>query len=151
MKIIIFQELKWSTDSNELAIQKLNRLQNKLEIYLANAKTAKPELIYEEVNKYYIDITDSWSFLHGNEKMIISSERSGYNHLYLIDIKTGNIEALTKGSWDITDVYGYDNSNSLCYFAAARNSPLDRDIYSVSLKGNLKKIICQTGYQSCQL
>jgi len=140
--------IKWSNDKNKLAIQRLNRLQNHLDILLADAVTGETEIIYQEDNDYYIDITDNLTFINGNKQFIISSERDGFNHIYLFNADGSLSRQLTSGNWDVTEVYGYDESQKRVFYQSAESSPLNRDLYYVNLKGKRKIISNQEGTNS---
>jgi len=142
---IYIPRIKWSADNNVLAIQRLNRHQNHLEVLLANAKDGSTTVVYDETNPYYIDVTDDWTFLPENKNMIITSEKDGYNHIYLYNIKEKKGTQLTKGNWDVTKVYGYDTKRKQIYFQGAEKSPLERQIFSVDLKGRKKCLIADAG------
>ncbi len=137
--------IKWTNDANVLAIEYLNRLQNHLEILLADASTGKTTVMYVDDNPYYIDITDDLTFLPDNKRFIITSEKDGYNHIYLCTMDGKKEKRLTKGKWDVTKVYGYDAENGEVYYQSAELSPLNRDIYKVNLKGKRSKISTRTG------
>ena len=132
--------IKWTNDDNILAIQRLNRLQNHLDILLANTTTGDTEIIYQEDNKYYIDITDNLTFINNNKQFIISSELDGFNHIYLYNIDGTLSKQLTSGNWEVTNVYGYDEKKKRVYFQSAESSPLNRDLYYTSLKGKRTKL-----------
>ncbi|MEE4258428.1 MAG: S9 family peptidase, partial [Bacteroidales bacterium] len=137
--------IKWTNDPNMLAIQRLNRLQNHLDILLANAFTGESRILYSEDNPYYIDITNNLTFVGENDWFIMTSEKDGYNHIYLYNIEGGLVKQLTSGNWDVTEVYGYDPKNKRIYFQSAEESPLNRDIYYVDLKGKRTKISNRSG------
>lgn len=137
--------IKWTKKPDVLAIEYLNRLQNHLDILAADAYTGKTKNIYSEDNPYYIDITDNLTFLPDNKRFIITSEKSGYNHIYLVSMDKNKKKQLTKGNWDVTKVYGYDAENEKVYYQSSELSPLNRDIYQVSLKGKRKKISTRKG------
>lgn len=137
--------IMWSNNANLLAIQRLNRLQNHLDILLANCETGNSNIIYTEDNPYYIDITDNLTFMPDNSQFLITSEKDGFNHIYLFNIDGKLEKQLTKGNWDVTEVYGFDAKRKLVYYQSAEDSPLNRDIYSVDLKGNIKKISQKEG------
>jgi dipeptidyl-peptidase-4 len=59
---IYLPRMQWTKNTDVLYVQRLNRLQNKLDILLADAKNGKSNVIYSETNKYYIDITDNLTF-----------------------------------------------------------------------------------------
>ncbi|HRY99049.1 MAG TPA: S9 family peptidase [Bacteroidales bacterium] len=138
---IYIPRVQWSSLPGQLAIQRLNRLQNHLEILLADASAGTSQVIYEERNKYYIDITDDLTFLGDQKHFLISSEKSGYNHFYLVDFSTGQERALTSGTWDVAELLGVDEKNGLVYYLSTETSPLDRMLYSIDLKGRKRTLI----------
>jgi dipeptidyl-peptidase-4 len=137
--------IKWTNDANILAIERLNRLQNHLDILLTDAYTGNSRVMYSEDNKYYIDITDNLTFVNENDKFLITSERDGYNHIYLYTIEGDLVKQLTSGTWDVTDVYGFDEKKKRVYYQSAEESPLDREICYVDLKGERTKISTRKG------
>ncbi len=142
--------IKWTEDANVLAIERLNRLQNHLDILLADATTGSSRILYTEDNPWYIDITDDLTFLPGNKYFLITSEKDGYNHIYLYSMTGKLVRQLTKGSWDVTKVYGYDAKKKRVFYQSAQSSPLNRDIYYVTLKGKKVKISSREGTNSAQ-
>ena len=138
---IYLPRMKWTQDPNILAIQRLNRHQNHLEILAANATTGASRVFYDEYNAYYIDITDDWTFLEDDNSFLMTSERSGYNHIYLYLLDGTLVRQLTVGNWDVTQVYGFNGKE--VFFQAAKNSPTDRQIYAVNLNGMMRP----SGYQ----
>ena len=143
---IYLPRIAWTKDANVLAIQRLNRHQNHLEILAADATTGKSRVFYDETNDYYIDITDDWHFLEDGKRFLMTSEKSGYNHIYLCNLDGTQAKQLTNGPWDVTSVYGFDGKE--VYFQAAKNTPVDRQIYAVNLKGQMREVIGREGTNS---
>ena len=143
---IYLPRIAWTKDANVLAIQRLNRHQNHLEILAADATTGQSRVFYDETNDYYIDITDDWHFLEDGKRFLMTSERSGYNHIYLCNLDGTQAKQLTSGAWDVTAVYGFDGKE--VYFQAAKNTPVDRQIYAVNLKGQMREVIGREGTNS---
>ncbi len=137
--------IKWTQDPGILAIERLNRLQNHLDILLADATTGKSRLLYYEDNPYYIEITDDLTFLPENKYFLITSEKNGYNQIYLYNMKGKQFRQLTNGNWDVTKVYGYNSRRKQVFYQSAESSPLNRDIYEVNLKGKKQKISNRRG------
>ncbi|NQU32181.1 MAG: DPP IV N-terminal domain-containing protein [Bacteroidetes bacterium] len=137
--------IKWTKDPNVLSIQRLNRLQNHLDILLADAIVGNSRIMYSEDNDYYIDITDNLTFLSNNKEFLITSEKDGYNHIYLYNMNGKVQRQLTSGNWDVTEIYGWDETVGFLYYQSAESSPLNRDIYKVSIKGKKTKISRQDG------
>ncbi|MDR0970150.1 MAG: S9 family peptidase [Lentimicrobiaceae bacterium] len=137
---IYVPRVKWTEDPNVLSLQRMNRLQNHLEILFADAATGATKVIYEEQNQYYIDVIDAILFLPEND-FVINSEKDGYNHLYLYDKNGKLLRQLTQGNWDVTNIYGYSQVQKAVFYQSAEKTPLDRQIYKVDLKGKKKEIV----------
>ena len=140
---IYIPRIKWTKDDNVLSIQRMNRLQNKLEIMLANATAGTTKVIYKEENKYYIEITDDLNFLDDGKQFIITSDKDGYSHIYLYNLDGTLVKQLTKGNWDVLDVKGVDNEKKIVYFISAEESAIDKALYSVKLDGSAKTKLSQ--------
>ena len=136
---IYLPRIGWTADANTLAIQRLNRHQNHLEILAANATTGESRVFYDETNDYYIDITDDWTFVDDGNTFLMTSEKSGYNHIYMYLMDGTLVKQLTNGNWDVTQVYGFDGKE--VYFQAAKKSHIERQIYAVDLKGNIREVV----------
>jgi dipeptidyl-peptidase-4 len=144
---IYIPRIQFTKDNNVLAIQRLNRLQNKLEILLANANNGKSSVIYTEENKYYVEITDNLTFLNDNKTFIITSERSGYNHLYQYDLKGKLVKQITNGNFDVDAFYGIDEKTKTIFYSSpefiegkvSKNLSAERFVYSIGLNGKNKK------------
>ncbi len=143
--------IKWTTKSDELCVFKMNRHQNFLQLFLAEAETGETRVMYEEKNKYYIDITDDLTFLKNGREFVITSEKNGYNHVYVFDKNGKEKRQLTSGEYDVTSFYGVDEKKSKVYYQAAAKSPLSREVYEVSLKGGKpKEMIGKAGTNRAQ-
>ncbi len=129
--------IKWTADASDLAIMKVNRLQNKVDIVLANPYTGDTRAFFTEKNKRYMDenFYDEFNFLPDNKYIVLNSERSGYSHLYLYDRQGFEVKQLTTGNFDVTKFYGFDPIKKIFYYQAAKESPLRREVYFVSLDG----------------
>jgi len=129
--------IKWTNSPEQLMVYKLNRSQNRLEMLMADPRSTLTKLILREEDKRYIEY-DNIDFMHfsaDNQYFFGVSERDGYRHIYQYRITGQIIKQLTKGNWDVTDFYGYDEAKKVIYYQSAEVSPLQRDIYSVDLKG----------------
>lgn len=118
--------IKWTNNPDELCILRMNRRQNKLEYLFANAETGKSHIVYNEQNKYYIEITDNLEFLPDGHSFVFESEQDGYSHLYKYDWEKDKLTTLTKGNYDIESLTGVDKERKLVYYTAAENSPLQK-------------------------
>ncbi len=149
---IYIPRIKWTTDPKKLAILKLNRFQNKLEILLANARVGNTTMLYREENKYYIDENnfDNLIFLEDGQHFILSSEKDGYLHLYLFDMAGKEKQAITSGHFDVVDFYGYDPEKRLFYYSSHEVSPIEKYVYSIDLKGRKKLLTPTQGWNNAE-
>lgn len=143
----------WTKDPGKLMVLRLNRLQNELNLLLGDASTGKTIPVYQEGNQYYIEETNYDHFIFiDNNRFLMTSERSGYYHVFLHTLdRSAKFTELTTGNWDVTDVFGYDELTGLVWFAAATSSPINREIWTVDLKGKMRKVSDEEGTHRPQL
>ncbi|UCH14017.1 MAG: S9 family peptidase [Bacteroidales bacterium] len=129
--------IRWTNDPDKLCMIRLNRLQNIMKIFLADANTGNAEIIYIESNKLFLSepCFKNITFLDANKGFIIMSEKDGFRHFYLYDIKGNFINHITNGNYDIDEFLGIDSGKGLLYYTSSEISPLQRHVYSVELNG----------------
>lgn len=143
--------IKWTHRPNELCVFQMNRHQNHLDLWIANASDGKTRLLLSEDNKYYIDIHDNLTFLKSGEGFIWTSEKEGWNQVYLYNNSGKIIRKLTTGDYDVTNFYGVDERNRKIYFQAADRSALERHVYSIDFRGRKKVAMTdRSGWNSAQ-
>lgn len=135
---IYIPRIEFTNDPKVLCVQRLNRLQNKLEYLFADATTGASKVIVTNESKTYVDITDDLKFV-GNKGFIISSEADEYNHLYYYDLNGKLINQITKGNWDVMEFKGFDESTNTLYYSSTENGAVNRDMYAIKLDGKDKK------------
>ena len=147
---IYLPRIKWTTNPKQLAIMKLNRFQNKLEILLANARVGSTTMLYREENKYYIaeENLNNLRFLEDGKHFIMSSEKNGFFHFYLYDMAGKEKQAITAGKYDAVDFYGYDSKKQLFYYSSHEVSPLEKQVYSIGLNGKKTRLTPTSGWNS---
>ena len=136
--------LKFSSYSNKLFFQSLNRLQNKLSLtaYDLDAKSIKT--VFEEKDNRYLDIQKKIFFLN-NDNFLWISDRSGFNHIYLVENEGKSLNQITSGNWDVAKLLGV-NENTV-YYSSTEDNSIERVIYRINLNGKNKKAISpKTGF-----
>ncbi|MCB4808212.1 S9 family peptidase [Tamlana sp. 62-3] len=135
--------IKWTNNPDVLSAQYMNRHQNELDLWFVNAAKNTSNLVLAETDKAYIDVTFNLTFLKDNS-FIWTSEKDGYNHIYHYD-KTGKlINQVTKGNWEVTDYYGFDEKTKTIFYQSVENGSINRDVYSIKLNGRNKKRLTKT-------
>lgn len=133
---IYIPRVNWLPDSRYVAIQRLNRAQTVLDLLIADSSTGKTRLALTEKDQYWINVSDDLKFLQDGKRLLWSSERSGYRHLYLYDLEGKQLLQLTKGEWEVETVSAIDEKSGVIYFTATEKSPLERHLYRVGLDGS---------------
>ena len=137
--------IEWTKDANVLSAQVLNRHQNNLDLLFVNGNTGKTTVVLNEKNNTYVDVTDNLSFLDNNS-FVWTSEKDGYNHVYLYDKNGKLLNQVTKGLWEVTNFYGIDAKNQKAYFQSTEDGSINRSVYSIDLNGkNKKKLSLKVG------
>ena len=134
--------IKWTNSPEQLAIFRLNRNQNQMDMYFANPKSTVSKLILRIHDKCYVnyqDLVDTY-FTQDGRYFITMTEKDGYRHLYQYQMNGVLQKQLTKGKWDVTKFYGYDEARKLLYFQSAETSPLQRDVYALDSKGKQTRL-----------
>ena len=134
--------IKWTNDANVLAAQVLNRHQNNLDLLFVDGTTAATKVVLNEKDKAYVDITDNLTFLKDNS-FIWTSEKDGFNHIYLYD-NTGKLRSqVTKGNWEVTNYYGFDEKTKSVFYQSVENGSINRAVYKINLSGKNKVKLSQ--------
>jgi dipeptidyl-peptidase-4 len=135
--------IKWMNNPNKLSVQTINRHQDHLKLHAVNAKNNEVSVLLEETDKAYVDITDNLTFL-SDDSFIWTSEQDGNNHIYLYSEAGPLMNQVTKGNWEVTKYYGYDQNEDRIYYQSTENGSINRGIYSVDSRGGDKKILAAT-------
>jgi dipeptidyl-peptidase-4 len=150
---IYIPRIRFTQDPGQLAIFRLNRLQNKMEILLAAPATGETQVLLTESNKYYLDENyfDDIQFLDDKTHFTMRSERDGYAHIYLYTMQ-GKLESqVTKGNFDVTEFNGCDVKNKMIYYTSAEPAPYQREVYCIKWDGTgKKKLTSNTGTNSAK-
>ncbi len=132
---IYIPRIKWTQADNKLIVYWMNRLQNQLKLLQTDATNGNATTIYEEKNRYYIDINDDWWFLKDGKHFLFGSEMNGYYRLYLHSMDGKRKTEITKLKYDISEVNGVDEKNRLVYYTLAYPTPMDRNLFVTDFDG----------------
>ncbi len=91
--------------------------------------------LYRETNDKYVEPEHPILFLPWDSNLfVMQSQKDGYNHLYLYNIKGEQVAQLTKGPWVVLDVLGFNKKDKSIIIASNEKHPLQRNLYAVNLK-----------------
>lgn len=133
--------IQWTQDPNTLAVMRMNRLQNKMEILLADAINGSLTTLYTETDEAYVEVPETWMFLKDGKQMLITSERDGYNHIYLYSLDGTLVRQITSGNYDVVSVAAVDEKNGVIYYTSHEDGAINRSLYMIDFKGKKKQCL----------
>ena len=146
---IYIPRIEWTNRPDTLAIQRLNRRQNKLELLFADIATGKTRTVITDQDAAWIDVTDDFLFLENQESFLWTSERSGYRHIYLTDYDGIRTQQLTSGDWEVVSLIGVDEESGWVYFNAKKDGSIGQGLYRTRLSGSgLQRLSEERGWHS---
>jgi dipeptidyl-peptidase 4 len=137
--------IAWSPDDKYIFIAILNREQNHMKLNQYDASTGVfVRTLFEETDEKYVEPLVPMLFLKNNPSQFIwQSNRDGWNHLYLYEIDGKLLKQLTKGTWEVTDVKGFDAKGDNLFYTSTQESPITRNLYVLNLRTGVSKRITQ--------
>ncbi len=161
-KTCYFTNIAWSPDSKTVYLFELNRGQNDCRLVTYNAETGEriavigsplatggTQELYRETSDKYVEPLHPIQFLPWDDtKFLMQSQRDGYNHLYLYNVKGECLRQLTSGPWVVMDVLGFNKKQKTIIIKANKEHPLNHHLYSVGMKGEIKQLVTVDGVHS---
>ena len=128
-------EWHWAEDSSEFYFLYNQRGHQEVRLIGVTTKDGKARTVIEEKFESFVDYTNKvWMhWIRGTKTLLWMSERSGWNHLYLVDITSGKVlKPLTTGQWVVRKIEKVDEKNRQIWFYAGGIYP-DQDPYHLHL------------------
>ncbi|MBL8048680.1 MAG: prolyl oligopeptidase family serine peptidase [Chthonomonas sp.] len=127
-------------DANRLVFRYNQRGHQVMRLVEYDARTNQARTLFEDTSPTFIDWTNKTFFrvLNNRSEAIWMSERTGWAHLYLVDLATGKVKRpLTQGSWVVRSVERVDEDERELWFQASGNVPGDDPTNLQSYRVNL--------------
>ena len=126
----------WTADSREIYLQHLNRLQNTLNILVADAASGNVRSILVERDDAWVDLElPSMVWLDGGKRFLWVSERTGWRHAYSVSADGKDVRPITKGEFDMIAEQAIDQPGGWLYYAASPANAAQRYLYRTKLDG----------------
>lgn len=143
-----YPRLYWLSNSTDLMVLKLNRLQNQLDFYRCNIADHSRNIVLTDKNDAWLEISEDYYFLEDNKTVIFTSERDGYNHIYKAEFGKDPVQ-LTSGNYEVKNICAIDFQKKLIYYLSNESHVLNQDLYVVSFDGKKKKMLTDgTGWNT---
>ena len=137
---IYLARVNWLPDGSALTVQRQSRDQQTLTLLKANITSGATSELLTERSETWVPLHDEITFLRTAPQFVWASSRTGYKHLYLYGLDGKLIHQLTRGEWSVLGdgsgraVQGVDERKGLIYFVANEKTPIERHLYSASLR-----------------
>jgi dipeptidyl-peptidase-4 len=125
----------WLGNSEHVAIEKLNRAQDELQLLFADAATGQIREVIEESRATWVNITYMKHYYETKDLFIWNSERDGHSHLYLYNNDGDMVRQLTNGPWEVTALNDVDEKRGHIYLTSNKGSVIERHIFRIGEKG----------------
>lgn len=135
--------MDWAANNTELAIQQLNRRQTVNTLWFANASSGRVRSVLVERDSAWVDIYDdlvgygpgpSLHWTPDRSKFIWVSERDGWRHAWMVD-RSGRMELITNGAYDVMRVVLIDMKGGWLYFNASPENATEMFLWRTRLDG----------------
>ncbi len=124
--------VSWSP-SNELWLQVFNRVQNRQELVRVDADPSKVQTVVKEEAKGWLEIRGTPTFLSNGDFLWLSDLPAGRTHLYRVNSKTGERQALTSGAWDVAELKSLSKDERYAFITGHPGSPIETHLLAVDL------------------
>ena len=128
--------LEWAATSEEVVIQRLNRLQNTNEVMLGNRRTGQVRVVHTDTDDAWVNVVDDLHWLNGGRAYTWVSERDGWRHVYVLARVTGDPRLITPGEFDVVSVQAVDEAGGWIYYIASPDNPTQRYLFRRRLDGS---------------
>lgn len=138
--------IKSTNDANRIIVFTMNRHQDVLNLYAVNPRTTLSQLLIKEQGDKYVKEEAMEGITIGQNSILLPSDRDGYMHLYLYNMNGSLIRKIGDGNYDITSIYGYDETTGDVYYQAASINSHDRQIFVSHKNGKTERLTDTNGW-----
>ncbi len=141
---IYIPRIRWTKNDNNLVVYWMNRHQDNLKLLMTDAQSGNSHVLYEEKNKFFVEINDDWWFLKDGKNLLFTSETDGFRHLYIQSLDGKKARQVSTGKYEVTEVNGIDEQNKRIFYTMAYPRPMDRNLFVTDFAGK-KTVQLTTG------
>lgn len=135
-----YPRIFWSAVPNQLIVMKLNRKQTEMQFFAIDLPQLAKKVIYNEKLSVWIDIPEEVLFLQDGKRFLFTSEREGYNHIYISDYNQ-KLTPVTTGEWEVAEILYIDQKEQKIYYLSNESGIHNRDLYVIGFNGKKKQLL----------
>ena len=128
--------MEWAASSDELVLQRFNRLQNQNDVTLADVRDGSTKVVFSDRGDAWVEECDDLRWFDDGARFSFVSERDGWRHLYVIARDGGSVRLVTQGSYDVISIQHIDDQGGYVYFLASPDDATQRFLYRARLDGS---------------
>ncbi len=120
------EDYRWAKDSSSFTLLYNQRGHQVLRVVMVDALTGATRSVVEEESKTFLDYAGKFycHYLDGGGEILWMSERDGWNHLFLYEVKSGQVKRqVTRGEWVVREVLRVDETKREVWFLAGGIRP----------------------------
>ena len=140
--------IKATDDASKIIVCTFNRHQDQLNLYAVNPRSTVSTLVVSEKADKYVKEGALSDLQIGKSTILLQSDRSGYQNLYLYNMNGQLLRTIGNGKYDITTAYGYNEATGDVYYQAAALNAHDRQIYVSHKNGKEERLTNQEGWNT---
>ena len=129
-------------DPQRLTFQRQSRDQKKLELIETTLTNGTQRTLVTETSTTWVPLHNDLRFLKDG-RFLWSSERSGFEHLYIASEDGSTLTALTQGEWVVDGLLAIDETAGLAYVSGTRDGATEAHVYAVPLSGGEPRRLTQ--------
>ena len=129
-------------DPQRLTFQRQSRDQKTLDLIETTLATGTQRTLVTETSKTWVPLHNDLRFLKDG-RFLWSSERHGFEHLYLVSEEGASLSQLTHGDWVVDGLLAVDEDKGLAYVSGTRDGATETHAYAVPLGGGEPRRLTQ--------
>lgn len=147
------RSINWTPNDASLVVDRIDRDTKRRQIFLASATDGAATLLDQETDaKWVAQLSRIVEVSPKGDQLLLASERDGYNHLYLVPLKsdggntqtkTGDTAAqvntsstarqLTRGPWEVSWAKWHADGERIIY-SSTEDSTAERHLYTLNVR-----------------
>jgi len=132
---IYLTRVNW-LDDDTMIVQRQNRAQTQMDILSVEAETGESTLLFSETSETWVDVTSNLTIIDDGARFLWTSERDGFNHIYLYEADGKLVRQVTSGDWVVSErgraIEAVNEETGMVYFSGYKDTPLEQHLYRVS-------------------
>jgi dipeptidyl-peptidase 4 len=129
--------MEWIGKSHELVIHRINRLQNAVDVIIADTKTAETRTVWTDRDNAWVDIhDDAMSWVDNGSAFTWISEKNGWRQPYFVSRDGATARRVLNADFDVIQLLRIDENAGRIYFLASPNDATQQYLFAAKLNSD---------------